>query len=129
LGLKPVMTFTAPVIAIYDFPAGSEIGYGSTYRCEKDTRVAVVAVGYGDGYPRHAQTGTPVYLNGQRCRLLGRVSMDMITVELPKGLEVEVGDEAELWGDNLAVNEVAAHATTISYELLSSVAPRLARLV
>ena len=117
LGLKPVMQFEAGVIAIKQVEAGESIGYGSTYTCEHDTRVAMVAAGYADGYPRHARNGTPVWLNGQRCRLLGRVSMDSICIEIDE-LEAAVGDRAVLWGRELSVDEVARHSGTISYELL-----------
>ena len=117
LDLKPVMQFEADVIAIKQVEAGESIGYGSTYTCEHDTRVAMVAAGYADGYPRHAANGTPVWLNGQRCRLLGRVSMDSICIEIDE-LQAAAGDRAVLWGRELSVDEVARHSGTISYELL-----------
>jgi alanine racemase len=117
LGLKAVMRFSAPVIAVKQLSAGDTVGYGSTWICERDTRVAYIAAGYADGYPRHACAGTPVQLNGQRCQLIGRVSMDSICIELGD-LEVAVGDLAELWGEHISVDEVASGAGTISYELL-----------
>ena len=117
LELKPVMTFTAPVIAVKHLRAGDSVGYGSRWVCQHDTRMACVAAGYADGYPRHARAGTPVFINGQRCALIGRVSMDSICVELGE-LEVAAGDQAELWGQHIPVDEIARCAETISYELL-----------
>ena len=117
LNLKPAMQFEAAVIAVKQVAAGGSIGYGSTYTCEHDTRVAIVAAGYADGYPRHAVSGTPVWLNGHRCRLLGRVSMDSICIEID-GFEAAAGDRAVLWGRELSVDEVARHSGTIAYELL-----------
>ncbi len=120
-GLKPAMRLTAPVIAVRDFDRGDRIGYGGDYVCRKPMRAAIVAAGYGDGYPRHAESGTPVWLAGARRPLAGRVSMDMLTVDI-SGADVEAGEVAELWGPNLPVTEVAAHCSTIAYELLCSVA-------
>jgi alanine racemase len=117
LGLKAVMRFTSKVIAVKQLRAGDSVGYGSTWVCEKDTRVGYIAAGYGDGYPRHARAGTPVLINGQRCSLAGRVSMDSISVDIGT-LEVTPGDTAELWGATLSVDEVARSADSIGYELL-----------
>ena len=117
LGLKAVMTFTAPVVAVKQLRAGDSIGYGSTWVCQQATRVAYIAAGYGDGYPRQARAGTPVQLNGQRCALIGRVSMDSLCIDIGS-LTVAVGDSAELWGAQIPVDEVASCANTISYELL-----------
>ncbi len=117
LGLKPVMTLQAPVIAVKQLRAGDSVGYGSLWTCNHDTRVACIAAGYADGYPRHAPSGTPVQLKGQRCGLVGRISMDSLCVELGD-LDVAVGDIAELWGQHISVDEVASCAGTISYELL-----------
>ncbi|MGB5398007.1 MAG: alanine racemase [Gammaproteobacteria bacterium] len=117
LALKPVMSFTAPVLAVKRLKAGDSVGYGSCWVCQHDTHMACVAAGYADGYPRHARAGTPVVINGRRCALIGRVSMDSICVELDD-LEVTPGDQAELWGQQLCVDEVASCAETISYELL-----------
>lgn len=116
-GLKPVMTLSAPVVSVKTVTAGESIGYGATYRCATDTPVAVVSVGYADGYPRHVPTGTPVAINGQRCPVLGRVSMDMIVVDIT-GMQVDTQDECELWGNTVSVDEVAQAAGTIAYELL-----------
>ncbi len=124
--LKPVMTLRAPLISIKNLNEGDTIGYGCGYVCAKAMRVAVVAIGYGDGYPRHARTHTPVLVNGRRAPLLGRVSMDMISVDV-SDIECRTGDMAELWGEALSVNEVAYHAGTISYELLCAVGGDIVR--
>ena len=117
LGLRAVMQFESELIDIKPVRAGESIGYGSTYTVEKDLIMGVVAAGYGDGYPRHAQNGTPVWLNGQRCNLLGRVSMDSVCIDL-NGVDASIGDRVVLWGDELSVDEVAAASGTIAYELL-----------
>ena len=117
LGLEAVMQFEAPLLEIKTVPAGESIGYGSRYRCEVDTRVGLVAAGYADGYPRHAGDRTPVWLNGQRCPLLGRVSMDSLCIDLT-GVDAAVGDRVVLWGRELPVDEVAQMSETIAYELL-----------
>jgi len=129
LALKPVMTFESALIAVHKRRKGDAIGYGGDYACPEDMPVGVVAVGYGDGYPRQAPPGTPVLLNGQRVPLIGRVSMDMITVDLRSQPEARVGDPAVLWGEGLPVDEVAARAGTISYELLCRVTGRVPRVV
>jgi len=116
--LRAAMTLSAPIIAIHDLKKGDAIGYAASWQCPKDMRVAVVACGYADGYPRHAASGTPVWINGFETKLLGRVSMDMIVIEADANKAIQVGDMAELWGGNLSVDKVAQHAETISYELL-----------
>lgn len=119
LNLKPVMTLNSKIIAITSVPAGEAIGYGSTWQAKQDTVIAVVSIGYGDGYPRHAKTGTPVFIHRHRCELVGRVSMDMICVDISSIVDdVKVGDPAILWGDQPGVDEVAKSASTISYEIL-----------
>lgn len=125
LDLRPVMTLSSQLIAVREFEAGAPIGYGSTFRCPESMRVGVVAIGYGDGYPRHAPTGTPVLVGGQRAALLGRVSMDMISVDLRPIPEAEVGDRVILWGQGLPVEEVAEQVGTINYELLCRLSPRV----
>ncbi len=125
LGLKPVMTLCSRLIAVNQYRKGESIGYGGSWSCPEDMQVGVVAVGYGDGYPRHAAPGTPVLVSGCRARLVGRVSMDMITVDLRFIGNAKVGDPVVLWGDGLPVDEVANKAETISYELLCRVAPRV----
>jgi alanine racemase len=125
--LKPVMTLESRLIAVDDRSAGDAVGYGGGYVCPHAMRVGVVAVGYGDGYPRHAPTGTPVLVNGRRCPLVGRVSMDMITVDLTQRPEAKPGDPVVLWGRDLPVDEIAGHAGTIAYELLCGVTARVPR--
>lgn len=116
-GLKAVMTLSAPLIAIHTIPRGESIGYGAGWICPDDTRAGVVACGYADGYPRHAPSGTPVWVNGTETRLLGRVSMDMVVIDLT-AIEARVGDTVELWGKHVSVDRVACAAGTIGYELL-----------
>ena len=117
--LKATMTLNAPVVATHSLKKGDAIGYGATFECPKDMDIAVIACGYADGYPRHATTGTPVWLNGQETQLVGRVSMDMIIVDVSEFNEpVQQGDVAEMWGENVSVDQVALSAETISYELL-----------
>ncbi|MCW8955259.1 MAG: alanine racemase [Gammaproteobacteria bacterium] len=118
LGLKPVMQLEAPLLAINQLKKGESIGYGSLWQCPEDMPVGVVGIGYGDGYPRHAGTGTPVWINGCNTQVIGRVSMDMISIDLRNIEQVKTGDSVVLWGHEVAVDEVAAHAQTIAYELL-----------
>lgn len=125
-GLRPVMTLHSRVIAVNVVQPGEAVGYSATWVADRVTRIAVVAIGYGDGYPRHAPSGTPVLVNGQRCRLAGRVSMDMITVDLGE-VAAQPGDEVILWGEGLPADEVAAAAGTISYELFCRLTPRVRR--
>ncbi len=125
-GLRPVMTLKAPLIAINPRRAGDAIGYGGSWRCPEDMAVGVIGIGYGDGYPRHLPSGTPVRINGVEVPLIGRVSMDMICVDLRDLPWARVGDEAVLWGEGLAVERIARQAGTIAYELLCGVASRVA---
>lgn len=125
--LKPVMKLVSEVTALKKVKKGEYVGYGNTWQAQRDSYVGIVAIGYGDGYPRHAPTGTPVLVNGQRVSLIGRVSMDMICVDLTE-LEgqVRIGDEAILWGDeSLGVDEIAEFAGTIGYELLCGITQRV----
>ena len=117
LGLQAVMQFESFVLDIKPVKAGQSIGYGSSYTCENDKTVGLVAAGYGDGYPRHACNGAPVWVNDQRCNLLGRVSMDSLCIDLT-GLDANIGDRVVLWGEELSVDEVALASSTIAYELL-----------
>lgn len=126
LGLRPVMTLSSRLIAVNPLKKGESVGYGATWTAERDTRIGVVAIGYGDGYPRTARNGTPVLVNGHIVPLAGRVSMDMITVDLGD-LPVEVGAPCVLWGEGLPVDEVAACAGTLSYELFCKVTARVGR--
>ena len=127
-GLEAVMRLTSEIIAIRDVRPGEGVGYGQRWRSNTPARIGTVSVGYGDGYPRHAPDGTPVWVGGRRAPLAGTVSMDMITVDLSGRDDVRVGDEVELWGPNIRVNEVAAHAGTIGYELLAGMTARLPRV-
>ncbi|MCB1626456.1 MAG: alanine racemase [Xanthomonadales bacterium] len=124
-GLKPVMSLDSKLIAINDLLAGEPVGYGGTHRCERPSRIGIAAIGYGDGYPRHAPTGTPVLVRGQRCPTVGRVSMDLLAIDLTELAEVEVGDPVRLWGQGLPVEVVARHAGTIGYELTCGVTRRV----
>lgn len=125
LQLRPVMTLQSQLLAVNHCRAGDHVGYGGTWTCPEDMPVGVVAIGYGDGYPRHATNGTPVLVNGAPVPLVGRVSMDMICVDLRAQPEARCGDPVTLWGEGLAVEEVARHADTIAYELLCQVTPRV----
>lgn len=124
-GLKAVMTLQSEIIAVHDIEAGQSIGYGSRFTSGKPMRIATVACGYADGYPRHAPTGTPVWCHGQRCALLGAVSMDMLTIDISDCPEAAIGSQVELWGENLPVDDVAQSAGTIGYELLCALARRV----
>ena len=125
LGLKPAMTLQSEIISVQTLRPGDGLGYGLTYMADDTTRVGIVACGYADGYPRHAQTGTPVLVSGQRTRTLGRVSMDMLAVDISNIPEASVGSKVVLWGEGMPVDEVARSAGTISYELLCALAPRV----
>ncbi len=123
--LKPVMALTSELIAIHPLTKGARVGYGGTWVAPEDMCVGVVAVGYGDGYPRHAQNGTPLLVNGCSCPLVGRVSMDMITVDLRKQPYAKVGDTVLLWGPGLPVETIAKHSGTTGYELLTRITQRV----
>ena len=124
--LQPCMTFSAPIIAVKDIKIGQSVGYGGIFTASENTRIAIVAAGYADGYPREIDQGSPVLINGKRFPLVGRVSMDLICVEIKKS-RVEPGDIAILWGDLLPVEEVAMCAKTIPYTLLTGIAKRVGR--
>ena len=128
-GLKAAMTLSSRVIAVRSIRAGDSVGYGSLFRAERDMRIGIVACGYADGYPRQATTGAPVLVEGVRTRLLGRVSMDMLNVDLSPVPQAHVGSDVTLWGDNLPIDEVAAAAGTIGYELMCAITPRVQRKV
>ncbi|MGA8864895.1 MAG: alanine racemase [Gallionella sp.] len=119
--LRPVMQLESSVISVRDIAAGEPVGYGCSFVAERTTRVGVVACGYADGYPRVATTGTPVAVDGKVTRLIGRVSMDMLTVDLTDLPAAGLGSHVELWGDRISVGAVANHAGTIAYELLCNV--------
>ena len=118
LGLKPVMTLSSRIIATQELRAGDEVGYGALFRAESNMRIGIVACGYADGYPRHALTGTPILVDGQRTRTLGRVSMDMLCVDLSTLPQADVGSRVVLWGEGMPIEEVARAAGTVSYELM-----------
>ncbi len=126
LGLKPVMTLETRVIALRELAPGDRVGYGGTWQASRPSRIAVAAVGYGDGYPRSAANGTPVSVNGAPAVLVGRPSMDMLTIDVTELPRVAVGDRIELWGRELPVERVAAAAGTIAYELTCRVGRRVA---
>ena len=128
LGLKPVMRLESRVIAVRTLAPGETVGYGATWTAEAPTRMGIVEIGYGDGYPRHAPNGTPVAVDGRRCELIGRVSMDMIAVSLEACPGAGPGSLVELWGETVSVDEVAQLSGTISYELLTAVSPRVPRI-
>jgi alanine racemase len=124
-GLKPVMSLHSRLMAVNHFQRGDRVGYGGEWECPEDMPVGVVAIGYGDGYPRHAKAGTPVLVNNKRTPLIGRVSMDMICVDLRGQAQARSGDPVCLWGEGLPVEEVARYAGTIPYELLCRVTSRV----
>lgn len=125
LGLAAAMRLVSTVIAVRQVKAGETVGYGGTWRAARDASVAIVAAGYGDGLPRSLPSGTPVLINGVRAPLAGRVSMDMVAVDVSAAGPVRVGDRVVLWGPELPVEEIAAHAGTIAYELLCGVSQRV----
>ncbi len=124
--LLPAMTLKSSLIAVRKHKAGEAVGYGGTWSSEQDTYLGVVAMGYGDGYPRSAPAGTPVFINGREVPLVGRVSMDMITVDLGPTCQDKVGDEVILWGNALPVEKIAAHSGISAYELITKLTSRVA---
>jgi alanine racemase len=128
LGLKPIMSLHSRLIAVKPIAKGDTVGYGSSWVCEQDTMLGVVAIGYADGYPRYARVGTPVLVNGQRVPLIGRVSMDMMTVDLGAQSNAKAGDAVTLWGEGLPVEEIALCANTIPYTLVCGVTQRVKQI-
>ncbi|TQV81451.1 alanine racemase [Aliikangiella coralliicola] len=124
-GLKPAMTLQSQLFAIRNLSPGDKVGYGSAWRAKEKTRVGVIAIGYGDGYPRHAREGTPVLINGKKYPLVGKVSMDMLTVDLGNDDQLSIGDKAILWGKGLPVETIADCSDTIPYTLLCGVTSRV----
>jgi alanine racemase len=123
--LQPVMELSAPIMSVKSIDKGDSVGYGSSWTAKQNTKIAIIGIGYGDGYPRHAKNGTPILINNTLCSLIGRVSMDLICVNIGD-LNASVGDKAILWGhDKLHVETVAKHSNTIGYELLTSVSSRV----
>ncbi|GGZ09380.1 MULTISPECIES: alanine racemase [Shewanella] len=125
-GLVPAMTLVSQLIAVRTHKAGDTVGYGGHWLSDRDTQLGVVAIGYGDGYPRNALQGTPVLINGRRVPIVGRVSMDMLIVDLGPNATDKVGDDAILWGPQLPVEEVAEKIGTFAYELVTKLTPRVA---
>ena len=124
--LLPCMTFSAPIIAVKEIKRGQSVGYGGIFTAAENTRIAIVAAGYADGYPREIEQGAPVLIDGKRFPLVGRVSMDLICVEI-KNSRIETGDIAILWGESLRVEEIARLAKTIPYTLLTGISRRVGR--
>lgn len=127
--LKPAMRLVAPVIALHQLEKGESVGYGSGWSADKPSVIATVAMGYADGYPRQAINGTPAMVRGKRVGLAGRVSMDMLTIDVTGIENLQLGDDVELWGPNIDVREVAACADTISWHLLTGVSGRVPRVL
>ncbi len=124
-GLQAGMSLTSEIIGVQDVALGATVGYGSRFKADRAMRIGVVACGYADGYPRHAADGAPMLVDGIKTRMVGRVSMDMITVDLTPVPAANIGAKVELWGSNLSIDEVAHAAGTIGYELMCAVAPRV----
>ena len=125
LGLRPAMELMSTVIALREVRRGDRVGYGGVWTAREDSRLAILGIGYGDGYPRHLGSGAPVLVHGRRAPLAGRISMDMIAVDITRIPGVRVGDEVSLWGAGLPVEELAQMAGTIPYELLCGVTQRV----
>jgi alanine racemase len=124
-GLAPAMTLATKLVAINQVARGERVGYAATWQAPEDMAIGVAAIGYGDGYPRSAPSGTPVLVDGRRAAIAGRVSMDLVTIDLRGHADARVGDRVVLWGEGLPVEEVAAHAGTIGYELTCGVTRRV----
>lgn len=124
-GLKPVMTLSAKIMEIKDCQPGDAIGYGCAFHCTEPMRIGIVGIGYGDGYPRHVPNGTPTLVNEKICPLVGRVSMDMVAIDLRDQPKAKVDDPVILWGGELPVEKIASYAGTIGYELLCGVTARV----
>ena len=125
LGLRPAMTLSSRIIATRELRAGDEVGYGALFRAEHSMRIGIVACGYADGYPRQAPNGTPILVDGQRTKTLGRISMDMLYVDLGALPQADVGSRVVLWGEGMPVEEVARAAGTVSYELMCALTQRV----
>ena len=125
LGLRPAMTLASEIIGVQHLQPGERVGYGMTYEAAQEMTIGIVACGYADGYPRHAPSGTPVLVAGQRAVTVGRVSMDLLCVDISDIPEAYVGTPVTLWGEGLSCDEVAHSAGTVSYELLCALAPRV----
>ena len=127
LGLKPVMTLRSRLLVCKSIKRGAQVGYGATFTAERDLLMGIVAIGYGDGYPRHIAPGTPVLVHGVECPIIGRVSMDMIAIDLTGVDNPQMGDPVILWGPQLPVERIAKAAGTIAYELCCQLTGRVSR--
>tara|TARA_Y100000992_G_scaffold57617_1_gene35006 strand:- start:1104 stop:2201 length:1098 start_codon:yes stop_codon:yes gene_type:complete len=125
--LEPAMEFKSKIISVRSVSAGESVGYGQNWTAKRHTKIATVTVGYGDGYPRNAKNGTPTLVNNKICPLVGKVSMDMITIDVTDVREVNIGDDVVLWGHDLPVNKVAKYCDSIGWELLSRITSRVPR--
>jgi alanine racemase len=125
LGLRPVMTLSSRIIGTQSLRAGDEVGYGAMFRAGHAMRIGIVACGYADGYPRHAPNGTPILVDDRRTRTIGRVSMDMLQVDLSELPQADVGSRVVLWGEGMPIEEVARAAGTIGYELMCALTARV----
>ena len=121
LEVKPVMSLISKIIAIQNVKKGQAVGYGKNFIAKQDMLIGIVACGYGDGYPRHAKTGTPVFVHNKLTTTVGRVSMDMLYVDLSKIDKASIGSKVEMWGNHISVDEVAQHSGTVGYELLCNI--------
>jgi alanine racemase len=119
--VKPVMSLVSKIIAIQDIKKGQAVGYGNNFIAKEDMRIGIVACGYGDGYPRHAKTGTPIFVHNKTTKTVGRVSMDMLYVDLSKIEKAAIGSKVEMWGNHIPVDEVAKNSGTVGYELLCNI--------
>lgn len=124
-GLRPVMTLSSEIIGVQTLKAGERVGYGGRYTARDEQRIGIVAAGYADGYPRHAPTGTPVLVDGVRTMTVGTVSMDMLAVDLTPCPQAGIGTPVELWGKEIKIDDVAAAAGTVGYELMCALALRV----
>ena len=124
-GLKPVMTLRSEIIGVQTLKAGDTVGYGSRFRASGEQRIGIVAGGYADGYPRIAPSGTPVWVDGVRTGTVGTVSMDMLAIDLTPCPQAGIGSPVELWGNEVKIDDVAAAAGTVGYELMCALAPRV----
>lgn len=127
LDLRPVMHFMSSITTIHHYLPGDAIGYGATWVCKRPSVIGVIPVGYGDGYPRHIKTNTRVWINGQTAPIVGRISMDMMTVDLTDCPNVHIGDQVELWGKHIPIEVVARQAHTVAYELMTQVTRRVSK--
>lgn len=126
LGLKPAMTLQTQLIAVRKVPAGEAVGYGGMWSAPRDSLIGIAAIGYGDGYPRNMKGGTPILVNERQARVVGRVSMDMVAIDVTDIRDAKIGDAVTLWGRGLPADRVAPYADTIAYELVCGISQRVA---